>query len=501
MASAKQFGRQLRLVALALVVFALTAASAQAASKPTAITGPVTATGSTTATVTGTANPNGQATTWYFEYGKTTGYGTKSATTNAGAGSTDVAATASLTSLAPNTTYHYRLVATNASGTSRGTDGNFATSSAVEAITSPATGVTFTAATLHGTVNPFGHATTFYFEYGTSKSYGTKTALQSAGAGTANVAVSAPISGLTTGRTYHFRLVATNTAGTANGSDLTFSTALAPIAVTSAATNVAATSATFNGAVTPNGRPTSWYFEYGTTTGYGSTTSSKNAGSGAASVKVAASLTKLATGTAYHFRLVAKSDAGTSRGADQTFATTGVTIRASALSVVYGQRVTLSGAVSGGQTGETVTVYAQPYSTSSFVSIASVVTTTGGVWSYAAKPSIGTEYEASWRTAPSPRVTVGVHPLVTIRAIKGARFTTHVTAGRSFAHRYVKLQRLSALGQWVTLGVRQLSLSSTATFHPKLPKGISKLRVSISVNQAGSGFLGGASRTISYRRR
>ena len=431
--SGSQIGRNLRIGALALVLYAIAAAGAEAAVKPTAVTGPVTATGSTTATVTGTVNPNGQATTWYFEYGKTTTYGTKSATTNAGAGTADVAAVASLTALVPNTTYHYRLVATNATGTSRGTDGVFATSTAIEAVTSPATKVTLTSATLNGSLNPHGRATTWYFEYGTSKSYGTKTALQSAGAGTSAIGVSASISGLTTGRTYHYRLVATNTAATAQGSDVTFSTTAVPTAVTGASTGVAATSATLNGTVNPNGQATSWYFEYGTTTGYGSTTSSKNAGSGVANVKVATSLSGLASGATYHFRLVAKSSAGTTRGADMTFATIGVSIRASTLSVVYGQRVTLSGTVSGGQAGETVTVYAQPYGESSFRSIANVITTAGGTWSYAAKPSIGTEYQASWKTAPSSHVAVGVKPLVALRTLKGARFSTHVAAGRSFA--------------------------------------------------------------------
>jgi hypothetical protein len=177
-----------------------------------------------------------------------------------------------------------------------------------------------------------------------------------------------------------------------------------------------------------------------------------------------------------------------------------VTIHASTLSVVYGQRVTLSGTVSGGQSGETVTVYAQPFGESSFRSIATVLTTAGGTWTYAAKPSITTDYEASWKTAPSPHVAVGVHPFVSLRALKGARFSTHVAAGRSFAGRYVKLQRLSPLGQWVTVGMRQLNASSTAVFHPNLPRGTSKLRVAISVNQAGAGYLGGTSHTISFRR-
>ena len=419
---------------------------------------------------------------------------------NAGAGTNDVAATVALTALAANTTYHYRLVATNASGTSRGTDGIFTTSSAVGAATSAATSVTLTSATLHGSVNPFGRATTWYFEYGTSTNYGTKTPIQSAGAGTTATSVSASITGLTTGRTYHFRIVAQNTAGTAHGADLTFSTATVPAAATGAASAMAATTATLNGTVNPNGRPTSWYFEYGTSTAYGSTTASKNAGSGAANVKVSASVSNLASSTTFHFRLVAKSDAGTTHGADQTFATTGVTMSASAIEVVYGQRVTLSGIVSGGQTGDTVTLFAQPYGATAFHSIATVLTAAGGAWSYAAKPSIRTEYQAVWKTTPSSHAIVGVHPFVSLRAVKGARFTTHVAGGRSFAGRTVKLQRLSPLGQWVTLGVRKLNAGSTTTFHPKLPKGKSRLRVAFSVNQAGAGFLGGLSRTITFRR-
>jgi hypothetical protein len=494
-------GRRLITGLLTLAVFAIAAASASAATKPTAITGPVTATGSTTATVTGTLNPNGAATTWYFEYGRTTRYGTKSATQNAGSGTSDVAASAALTGLTANSTYHYRLVATNSAGTSRGTDGIFSTSTAVSAVTSPATNVTLTSATLNGAVNPMGHATTWYFEYGTNTNYGTKTALKDAGAGTSAVSVSVPVAGLTTGKTYHYRLVATNTAGTARGSDITFSTAALPTATTAAASSVATNSATLNGSVNPNGQATSWYFEYGTTTSYGATTPSKNAGSGSRSVSVSASISKLAAGTTYHYRLVAKNAAGTSRGADQSFATTGVTIRASLLAVVYGHTVALSGTVSTGASGESVAVYAQRYGQASFVSVATVLTGTGGAWSYTARPAIRTDYEAIWKNATSAHATVGVHPAVTIRTLKKARFSVHVSAGRSFARRYVKLQRLSKVGQWVTIGYARLNVHSTWVFHPKLPKGVSKLRAAFSVNQAGAGYLGGLSRTISYRKR
>jgi len=498
---AMTIGRRLASVLVVLAVFLIAAASAAAATKPTAITGPVTATNSTSATVSGTVNPNGTATTWYFEYGTSTSYGKQSTQTSAGSGTSDVPVSATLSSLAPNTTYHYRLVATSTAGTSKGTDGIFTTSSAVEAVTSAATNVTLTSATLNGSANPFGHATTWYFEYGTSTSYGTKTALQSAGSGTSSVNVSANITGLKVGKTYHYRLVAMNTAGTAHGSDITFLTAAAPTVVTAAASAVGATSATLNGSVNPNGVATSWFFEYGTSTAYGSTTSSKNAGSGTSSVIVKASLSSLSAGTTYHYRLVGKSAAGTVHGSDQTFATTGVTIHAAA-AVVFGQAVTVSGTVSNGQSGESVTVYSRPLGQSSFASVATVLTTVGGMWSFAARPRILTQYEATWSSATSAQVSVGVHPLVTLRALLRARFSVHVAAGRSFAGKYVRLQRFSSsLGGWVSVGYARLNASSTYVFRPKLPRGVSKLRAVFSVNQAGAGYLGGISRTISYRKR
>jgi sugar lactone lactonase YvrE len=94
------------------------------------------------------------------------------------------------------------------------------------ATTQAATGVTSTGATLQGTVNPRGIATTYRFEYGPTTAYGTKAPAPdaSAGSGVADAAVSKAISGLTAGTTYHFRVVATNAEGTTFGADQTFST-------------------------------------------------------------------------------------------------------------------------------------------------------------------------------------------------------------------------------------------------------------------------------------
>jgi fibronectin type III domain protein len=90
-------------------------------------------------------------------------------------------------------------------------------------ITKPATYIASYSATLNGTVDPHGLTTTVYFQYGTTISYGLTTAIQSKTGDTYQDVV-ANISGLTASTTYHFRIVATNSAGTTYGADRTFTT-------------------------------------------------------------------------------------------------------------------------------------------------------------------------------------------------------------------------------------------------------------------------------------
>jgi len=92
--------------------------------------------------------------------------------------------------------------------------------------TNSATSVSSDSATLNGIVNPNGVSTTYYFEYGTTTSYGTSTTSTSAGSGTSAVSVSASISDLTSDTTYHYRLAAVNSMGTSYGDDKTFSTTI-----------------------------------------------------------------------------------------------------------------------------------------------------------------------------------------------------------------------------------------------------------------------------------
>ena len=99
-----------------------------------------------------------------------------------------------------------------------------------------------------------------------------------------------------------------------------------PVVVTNAATGVTTTSATVNGAVNPTNLATTYHFEYGTTTAYGSTTASQSAGSDYAAHAEAAAISGLTPGVMYHFRIVATNAVGASFGADRVFSTVGAPV-------------------------------------------------------------------------------------------------------------------------------------------------------------------------------
>jgi hypothetical protein len=102
--------------------------------------------------------------------------------------------------------------------------------------TGAATKLTITTATLNGKVNPHGAATTYFYQYGTTPAYGSRTGDAGAGAGTAAVNAPAPIAGLGPNTKYHFRLVARNSVGTTVGVDHTFTTPKQPLGLVLSAT-------------------------------------------------------------------------------------------------------------------------------------------------------------------------------------------------------------------------------------------------------------------------
>ncbi len=196
--------------------------------KPTVSTFPAQNITQTSGKIRGSVNPNGQATTYYFEWGTSTSYDHETAHRDAGSGKNSITVDETIANLTPGTTYHYRLVAQNPSGTSHGSDRTFTTTaisvSMPTASTGSASDVTENTAVLSGTVNPQGAETKFRFEYGTDTSYGSATPWFAAGNGTSELSVNATITGLTPSTTYHFRIVAENSAGTVTGDEATFTT-------------------------------------------------------------------------------------------------------------------------------------------------------------------------------------------------------------------------------------------------------------------------------------
>jgi hypothetical protein len=466
---------------------------------PGAATGAATGIGTTTATLNGTVDPNSRDTTFYFEYGTSTSYGTKTAVKSAGSDASPQNEAAAISKLAVGKTYHFRIVATSDAGTTTGADARFTTSAAPVAVTADATPIAVTTATLRGQVTPNGLATTWWFEYGTSVSYGLKTASHSAGSGTTARAVSDGVTKLTAGKSYHFRLVAQNSSGRVYGLDHVFTTVGAPIATTGSAQSIGPDTAQLTGSLDPLGRSTTWWFDYGTTTKYGKSTTHRSAGSKAGAQTVTAPLTGLAANTAYHYRLVAKSDGGTRYGADVTFTTNGVSLVVAARQVVFGGRIQLTGTVPTHTAGEQVVIFSKPYGIASARSVATVLTGANGAWSYLARPQIATAYQASWRNGLSPAVNVSVHPRIALTRYKNGHFFIRVSGAHGFPHRVVQLQRKVGT-RWVTIKRVRLGLRSRVEFRVTLPKGRSTVRGAFSVNQAGAGYLGGTSRTLLVKR-
>ncbi len=137
----------------------------------------------------------------------------------------DRATSASITGLAPGTTYHFRVVVTNASNeTIDGPDMTFSTLPAALIESEGSRQVTDSSARLDVDVNPLGLATEVHFEYGPTSAYGSQTPTEATGSGSGKVPISAMVVGLAPGTTYHFRAIARNMLGEVSGPDRTFTT-------------------------------------------------------------------------------------------------------------------------------------------------------------------------------------------------------------------------------------------------------------------------------------
>jgi streptogramin lyase len=286
-----------------------------------------------TVTLAAPVGANSQATEYFFQYGPSSEYGSQSVPASAGSGAAPAIVSSNVGGLSPSASYHFRAVAMNASGTTYGPDQTFTMASPPTADTLPATAATLTGATLHATINPRGQTTTYHLDWGTGTAYGSQMPIADASVGSdsSDHPVEQTLSGLAPDTSYHFRVVASNCGGCAEGTtyglDETFTTAPAPLAVTEAAQAVEQGSATLAGMVNPQGAPTSYHFDWGTTTAYGNQAPVIDGvvGSDSTEHSLSQALTGLTTGATYHYRIVASDcegcASGTTYGSDGTFTT------------------------------------------------------------------------------------------------------------------------------------------------------------------------------------
>jgi len=296
--------------------------------KPRAITGTTTLLSATTATIYGTINDNNEDTTRIsFRYGLTTLYDSNiSATPSIATGLNNTSVGATLNSLIPNSLYHYSVVGTNSIGTSYGVDSIFNTPAVLPlAQTLEATVIDSDSALIQGRVKAMNATTTVTFEFGLTTTYGIiLNAIPDSVNGMSYYVVTAKLKGLLPNTMYHYRIVATNKAGTIYGKDSFFlSKVLPPIAITETATNIGYDSATLQGNVNANNDTTDVYFEYGTSKKYSTLVK--------ANPKILTDHTLnwvnyrilgLIPNSHYHYRVIAiNHNTDTTSGADSTFIT------------------------------------------------------------------------------------------------------------------------------------------------------------------------------------
>lgn len=246
-------------------------------------------------------------------------------------------------------------------------------------------------------------------------------------------------------------------------------TALAgpPTATTAAATAVTATTATLNGTVFPNKEATTYYFDYGPTTAYGTKTATGTA-SGNSGKAVSANVTGLAPATTYHFRLVADNASGDPvAGADMAFTTaagTGAppptpafTIAATPAIVTFGKPVTIAGQVAG-RPNENVELEQTPFPfTDPFKNAAQGTTDAAANYSFLVVPTLNTRYHVVAKSPPatSADVTVAVRTKVGLRLsdrtpARGARVRFRGSVLPAHDGKTVKIQRRTSSG-WTTI--------------------------------------------------
>ncbi|MGA9284693.1 MAG: NHL repeat-containing protein [Solirubrobacteraceae bacterium] len=345
------------------------------------------------ATLEAFVNPQNQPTSsCVFEYGTTTAYGTSAPCEPASLeGYGDQRVSFALSGLKAGTTYHYRVLVKNATGTTEGIDTELTTLPAEKPTVDSenASGVTPTSVTLEANVNPNYQETTCEFQYGTSNMLTTSTTISceqaGLGSGFGDQLASAHLENLVSGETYYYRVVAKNATGATEGAIQSFTMIGRPLVSTGETQNPTRGTAVLSGTVDPVGAPTIYHFVYIDEAGYeaavasgaqnpyaqGGSTAFVNAGGGYATQPISSLAGGLLPVTSYHYALLASNSQGIAIGADKTFTTAALTpaiLTTGPANGVSQNTATLSGTVNtqglqtiyGFEIGTEIGVYGKP---------------------------------------------------------------------------------------------------------------------------------------------
>jgi uncharacterized protein (TIGR02145 family) len=229
----------------------------------------------------------------------------------------------SMTLLSPLTQYYVRAYAINSKGTAYGSSVAFTTYDLPVVITTEPNIITNTGATSGGNVTGEGGSPVTFRGICWSDSplptdaLTTKT-IQSGGTGS----FVSTITGLAPGQLCYVRAYANNLFGTSYGAQFQFRTTKPPSCITEQATDLTISSAKLNGMVNPNYFLTTAWFEYGTSTSYGTAAAANpEIVSGETDSPVSATISELSQGYVYHYRLAGQNSGGTTYGEDQIFTT------------------------------------------------------------------------------------------------------------------------------------------------------------------------------------
>jgi hypothetical protein len=283
----------------------------------------------------GAINPQGKATTYQFEYGTTTAYGASvpAIPASAGSGIEAVLVSQRLTGLSPGTKYHYRLAATNSTGTYYDLGSFFTTLTAAqfEVSTESATGVGVQTATLNGAIEPAGAETTYQFEYGPTTAYGSLSPAAPKTVGPGFATVSQTLTGLESARVYHFRVKATQGSEVKYGRDYVLRTPPGPpTAITFPPSVVSNITARMNGRVSAGGAEATYGFQILSEAEFKEKGFPSKLPSGVGSAISGSDLTDVNRSSGgvseeetYYYRLIAENPHGVAYGQVQSFTTLG----------------------------------------------------------------------------------------------------------------------------------------------------------------------------------